>query len=221
MKTVYDNIEVFENILTLLENQFGSNCEIVLHDNTKEYEHSIVDIRNGHITNRKTADIEDNAELQTLARIASNTHIFNKIIHMRDGKILRSSSIAIHDDDGHNIGSICINTDITDTVKCEEYLKHFNMYTSSNAYVSNSSLTDVNKLLDNLLEQCDMMFNKPRTHLNKDEKMQVIRFLDDKGAFLITKSGDKVCDFLGISKFTLYNYLENIRQDASDNYTYK
>ena len=73
--------------------------------------------------------------------------------------------------------------------------------------------SDVNQLMDNLLIQCENMFDKPISHLNKDEKMKIIHFLDSKGAFLITKSGDRVCDFLNISKFTLYNYLENTRQN--------
>ncbi len=47
--------------------------------------------------------------------------------------------------------------------------------------------------------------------MTKEEKESVLRYLDEKGAFLITKSGDRVCDFLGISKFKLYNYLNSIR----------
>ena len=33
----------------------------------------------------------------------------------------------------------------------------------------------------------------------------------EKGALLITKSGTRICKFLGISKFTLYNYLDELR----------
>ena len=40
------------------------------------------------------------------------------------------------------------------------------------------------------------------------------QLLDRRGAFLITKSGSKVCDVLNISKFTLYNYLETIRKES-------
>jgi predicted transcriptional regulator YheO len=43
------------------------------------------------------------------------------------------------------------------------------------------------------------------------DKLRFVRFLDEKGAFLITRSGDAVCDFLKISKYTLYRYLELIR----------
>ena len=37
--------------------------------------------------------------------------------------------------------------------------------------------------------------------------------MDQKGALLITKSGPKICRYLGISKFTLYNYLDEIHSE--------
>lgn len=35
-----------------------------------------------------------------------------------------------------------------------------------------------------------------------------INYLNDAGAFLITKSGDKVAKYFGISKYTLYSYVD-------------
>ena len=43
---------------------------------------------------------------------------------------------------------------------------------------------------------------------NKNDKKFVVQYLDKAGAFLITKSGDKVSSLLGISKFTLYSYMD-------------
>jgi len=120
----------------------------------------------------------------------------------------------LKDDAGNNIGSVCINLDITDSLKCEEFLKQFNNYSAPTPSASELFTTDVNQLMDNLILQCENMFDKPPTNLTKEEKMEVIKFLDSKGAFLITKSGDRVCEFLNISKFTLYNYLEVIRQPS-------
>ena len=211
MHSIYDNIDMFKNILDLLENHLGSNCEIVLHDNTKEYEHSIVDIRNGHVTGRKSGDCGGNWGLEVMSKMTSDTHIYNKVIHMRNGKIIRGSSMFIQDDNGMNIGAVCINMDITDSLKCEEYLKIFNQYSTPTPSSNELFTTDVNQLMDSLLAQCEKMFDKSISHLNKDEKLQIIHFLDSKGAFLITKSGDRVCEFLNISKFTLYNYLETTR----------
>lgn len=212
MKSIDDNLEIFSNLLDLLENHFGSNCEVVLHDNTKEYEHSIVDIRNGHVTGRKIGDCGGNWGLEVMSNTATDTHVYNKIIHTRSGKIIRGSSMFLKDDSGHNIGSVCINFDITDSLKCEAFLNKLNNYSSPTPSSSELFTTDVNQLMDNLLLQCENMFDKPTVQLSKEEKLEVVKFLDGKGAFLITKSGDRVCEFLNISKFTLYNYLEMIRQ---------
>ena len=44
--------------------------------------------------------------------------------------------------------------------------------------------------------------------MTKEEKTAAIQFLNDSGAFLITKSGDKVSKYFGISKYTLYSYID-------------
>ena len=67
---------------------------------------------------------------------------------------------------------------------------------------------NVNDLLDNLIEQSVALIGKPAALMNKEEKVTAIQFLNDAGAFLITKSGDKVSKYFGISKFTLYSYID-------------
>ena len=52
------------------------------------------------------------------------------------------------------------------------------------------------------------MVGKPASLMSKDEKVQAIQFLNNTGAFLITKSGDKVSQYFGISKYTLYSYIK-------------
>lgn len=47
--------------------------------------------------------------------------------------------------------------------------------------------------------------------MSKEEKIRAIQFLNDSGAFLITKSGDKVCKLFGISKYTLYSYIDEAK----------
>ena len=50
--------------------------------------------------------------------------------------------------------------------------------------------------------------------MNKDDKIKAIQFLNNAGAFLITKSGDRVCKFFGISKYTLYSYIDTKQQEG-------
>ena len=63
-------------------------------------------------------------------------------------------------------------------------------------------------MLDDLIEQSVALVGKPVAVMNKADKVRAIRFLSDHGAFLITKSGDKVAKYFGISKYTLYSYID-------------
>jgi predicted transcriptional regulator YheO len=44
--------------------------------------------------------------------------------------------------------------------------------------------------------------------MSKEQKIEAIQFLNDAGAFLITKAGDKTAEFFGISKYSIYNYID-------------
>ena len=77
-------------------------------------------------------------------------------------------------------------------------------------------VTNVTDLLDSLIEQSVLMIGKPAALMNKEEKVAAIQFLNDAGAFLITKSGDKISKYFGISKFTLYSYID-VNSRKTDN----
>ena len=51
--------------------------------------------------------------------------------------------------------------------------------------------------------------------MTKDDKIRAIRFLNNAGAFLVTRSGDKVSKYFGISKYTLYSYIDAKTSDET------
>ena len=51
--------------------------------------------------------------------------------------------------------------------------------------------------------------------VDKEEKIKAINYLNDAGAFLITKSGNKVTKYFGISKYTLYSYIDMNKQEGN------
>lgn len=67
----------------------------------------------------------------------------------------------------------------------------------------------MNELLDDLLEKSVQLVGKPVAMMNKDDKVRAIAFLNEAGALLITKSGDKIAKYFGISKYSLYAYLDS------------
>ena len=71
-------------------------------------------------------------------------------------------------------------------------------------------------VLDYLMDQAQLTIGKNTALMTKEDKIAYIRFLDERGAFLITKSGPRVCEALGISKYTLYSYLEAARSSPGE-----
>lgn len=56
MESYYkQNKKLITDILDILEGHFGKNVEFVVHDLSLDYEHTIVDIRNGEVTGAKSA----------------------------------------------------------------------------------------------------------------------------------------------------------------------
>ena len=44
--------------------------------------------------------------------------------------------------------------------------------------------------------------------MSRSQKQQVVKFLDERGAFLIKRAVEDVAARLEVSRFTIYNYLE-------------
>lgn len=213
MNEIEENLPLLRQMMNLLGKHYGNTSEIVIHDLTQDYTSTIVDIVNGHITNRETGGCGSNLGLEVLRGTVESGDRFNYITTTQSGKILRSSSIYIKDKDDKIVGSVCINTDITTTLQLESYLKQINQFdrleTEEEVFAS-----DVNSLLTHLIQMAQEQIGKSPNEMNKSEKIEFIRYLDKKGAFLITKSGEQIREFLNISKFTFYNYLELSREEA-------
>ena len=53
MDTIENLIPILKRVSKAIAEQFGSNCEVVIHDLTKGLDKSIVSIENGHVTGRE------------------------------------------------------------------------------------------------------------------------------------------------------------------------
>ena len=196
--------------------QFGSSCEVVIHDLTKKnLDKSIVYIENGHVSNRHAGDGPSGIVLETLR--SDPAKIKDRLAYLtrtEDGRILKSSTLYIRDENGKAAYIFSINYDITALLAVENAV-HGLVQTEPEGSAENGSpdapqtiTHNVTELLDLLIEQAIAKVGKPVALMNKDDKTAVVQYLNNAGAFLITKSGDKVSSLLGISKFTLYSYMD-------------
>lgn len=196
-----------------LAGQFGQNCEVVIHDlRGKDLEHSIIAIENGHVTGRSIGDGPSHIVLESLKEDPGMLQDrISYLTRTSDGRVLKSTTLFIRDDEDRVIGLLGINYDISMLVSLEDSLRDFTGQDrlSSEPEAISRNVAD---LLDELLEHSVSLVGKPTALMSKDDKIRAIRFLDDNGAFLITKSGPKVCQYFGISTYTLYSYLDEIRK---------
>ena len=195
----------------------GNFCEVAVHDLTDEdaANHSIIYIENGSVTGRKVGDGASGVVLEQLSHQKEAEDRIGYFTKTADGKILKSSTTYIRDEDGRVVAIFSINHDITSLSVAYSALN--SLVASVNPVDSVEKVTlHVEDLLDELLWKSTEMIGKPAALMNKDDKMRAIRWLNSKGALLITKSGDKIAKYFNISKFTLYSYLD-VKDNAKDN----
>ncbi len=206
-------------VADLIAAQFGSSTEVVLHDFTGDLDHSIVYIVNGHVTGRTVGDAPTQSFLRymNLNGPRKKMEKIRHVSHLPDGRIIRSSTVNFFDEDGTLNSSLCINQDITDLVALENAVKglsdanYFESSTLSSYNEFDAPPSSIHGMMDNIITEGLSAIGTPPDKMNKEAKIKLLKFLDERGVFLIQKSGQKVCSLLGISKFTLYNYLEEIR----------
>lgn len=206
------NLELLKQIAHGLAAHFGSDCEIVIHDlKNKPLESSIIYIENGHITNRKIGDGPSAIVVETLNSNPKFLH--DKLAYLTktvSGNIIKSSTLYIRGEEGLVDYILSINYDITVLCALEHSIK--NLTSTSTEKKDPTTIThNVNDLLDVLINEAVNLVGKPVGLMTKDDKIKAIQYLNETGAFLITKSGDKVSSYFGISKFTLYNYLDTTK----------
>lgn len=62
-------------------------------------------------------------------------------------------------------------------------------------------------VLGRMVDQITADLDRDLADLNREEKQQVVRILNERGAFAIRGAVEEVGDMLGVSRITIYNYL--------------
>lgn len=204
------SLDALRRIAHGLALQFGSNCEVVVHSLADcDIDHSIVAIENGHVTGRNLGDGPSHVVLEALQQGDAVSDHLGYLTRTKDGKILKSSTIYLRGADGHLQYILAINFDITGLLMFDSSLKPL-LSTADEPEQKEPEriVQSVSELLDELIEQSTRLVGKPVALMTKEDKIRAIQFLNKAGAFLITKSGDKISKYYGISKYTLYSYID-------------
>lgn len=193
---------------------FGKNCEVVLHD-IRNPQSSVIAIANGHITGRSIGSPMTEYGLATLRKGQFDKPIVNYRKKTKEGKLLKSSSLFIKDEKGKLIGFLCINYDISELTIARNIINDFTNIIEDADFDEDSGESfgsTVNEMLSSIVNKTLESVGKPVAFISKEEKVNIVQTLDQKGVFLIKGAIDYVAKVLCVSRYTVYNYLDEIRE---------
>ncbi len=210
------SIKKFIKIADFLSEVLGPNTEVILHDLTN-YEHSIVHIINGYISNRSLGDPVTDLVLEFIAKESKGDKQFicNYNSKNVDGKLLHSSTYFIRDKKNEIVGALCLNSDYE---KVEKSLSFITSLLPN--YTENKSLkTDIKENLNsnpqeltfNKIDSIINQFGVPANRMTTKEKTSVILTLNNHGIFNIRGAVQKVAQKLNISEPSVYRYIKKIK----------
>ncbi len=68
-------------------------------------------------------------------------------------------------------------------------------------------LPGVHGTLDRMIAAVESQLGARLADLSREDKQRAVRMLEERGAFQLRRSVEEVADALGVSRFTVYNYL--------------
>lgn len=66
--------------------------------------------------------------------------------------------------------------------------------------------------LDRLIESVERELGGLLPELSREQKQKAIRLLDERGAFVLRRAVEDLADAMGVSRITVYNYLNAIHR---------
>ena len=202
---------------------FGSGCETLIHDMTKP-NHPIVAIFNGHVSGRQVGSEQDvfgTVETPTAEFSPDMVHARNLVIGYKDhinqmamtalGRTVKSSTINLVGEGYHY--ALGINFDYTSLVYANRILVDL---MSAEADLSAALWQGGDSALQELFDQCLTALGKPVDALTKADRLKVVALMDQKNAFSYRKSVPFVSKRLGVSRYTVYKYLDELGRQPKE-----
>ncbi|TKB28626.1 transcriptional regulator [Desulfopila sp. IMCC35006] len=212
-----------KQLADLMTNMFGDNCEVVIHDVTTE-KMQLVHIT-GKVTRRKIgAPVTDVVKKYLLSdgNAVEDRHCFMTL--MDDGSELKSSTSYIRNRNGEVVYAFCVNFNTTDHHNAIQMLQAFVNQTAMQRGAAGKKTGGPEKMsfsidhtADSFFEQSVSEIGRRPASMNTEEKIRLVRILERKGAFQIKGMVGQVALRLGVSNFTIYNYLKKIRATNASN----
>jgi len=201
---------------------FGPSCEVAVHD-LRDPTRSLVHLVNGQVTGRQLGSPIRDLIYRVLPHMdVQEGGLFNYLTLLEDGRRLKSSTVLLRNDRDEPLVAFCVNLDITAFSAASAALQDLTQLEqpggSQPASAPERPRADenhVNDILRFLVVNTARPAGRSPGELSKRERLEVIDFLERKGAFQVRGAIKLVAQELGVSEPSVYRYIDEVRRQAA------
>ncbi|MFO7730496.1 MAG: PAS domain-containing protein [Spirochaetia bacterium] len=190
--------------------QFGEYCEVVVHS-LENYDNSIVALENGQVTGRSVGGPMTDFALNVLERCDKDKQDVYGVYYTgtETGKNLKSTTIVIRNLDERPIGLLCINFEISApfTKLMESLLPRVTGTQTISEHFPLTPRDLVETSFNEVVEEINRQVGISPIQKNK----LIVEELYKRRIFNIKNGIDIVSEKLGVSRYTVYNYIREVK----------
>ena len=172
--SVHPNLEAIAQIIPSLKAMLGPRHEVILHD-LSHVESSIV-MLDGDVTHRKIGGPATDYLLKLLREGGDGAeNSINYKTVLPNGRLLRSSTIFIRDEESRIIGSLCFNQDLTDYIVARNLIEENTLFGQTEVEPPKETFAqDIGEVMESVVDTEITLFQKPVVYMQKEDKLCIV-----------------------------------------------
>lgn len=220
-------LEPYKGILRMIGGQFGDSCQAILYSlmqNRDKIEGTVVSF-SGTTTSVSIGDpLPSFIEAHIKEKgVTSQYGFINKAF---PSLVLRTSLEFLKDEAGEVFGCLCIHHNIVHIKMITSFLDELsrpnnledddeetaNINGEGKQYTANNIQGFLDNIISEFLEE--HLAGNNFAALDKNDKLDLIKELDRRGVFLVKGAVNLIAKRINVSKFSVYNYIDEIREQG-------
>ncbi len=204
--TYEEAFDFLDRLARGIAEMFGISCETVIHDFSVP-SHPVLAIYNGHISDRDLGSTLDLTGLEQ--QVDFEGDVINLLATTLRGRQVKSSTFSLKGE-GYHL-ALGVNFDFTPLAYANRTLLDL-MRTSLDfrSAVYHSRDTGI----ADLFQECADRIGKPIQEMTKEDRLRLVEQLSARDAFSYRRAVPYVAAQLGVSRYTIYKYLDEVRETA-------
>jgi len=210
-------INALRAVVPMLASMAGPHLEVVLHDVGRP-EQSVIAIANGHISNRAVGSSvlegPQNDRGFAAATTAVSEHgaahsvVDDYFTVLASGRQLKSASAIFRDTTGVPFATLCLNADISTFQMAHAWLEQMlKPIREMEAPPAPEGAPQMDTLMQEIISDA-----VPLSAMTREDKIAAVREMQRRGLFIVKGGVERAAAALRVSRYTIYNYMEELRR---------